>query len=72
MKQRIVRFEQDEAGDWRAQLACGHYQHVRHQPPLMSRPWVLTEAGRTSKIGMELNCQKCDTPTTGPTTDNPT
>lgn len=50
----------DEHGDWRAELDCGHYQHVRHNPPLMTRYWVLTEAGRASRIGFALDCKRCD------------
>jgi hypothetical protein len=46
MKRRIKGFEMDEHGDWRAELECGHFQHVRHGPPLMTRSWVLTEEGR--------------------------
>ena len=60
MKQQIVGFEQDELGDWRAILACGHRQHVRHNPPLVNRPWVLTQAGRDSFVGHELDCKLCD------------
>jgi hypothetical protein len=60
MKRKIINFDQDEAGDWRAELDCGHFQHVRHKPPLMIRQWVLTEAGRRKKIGAELECKKCD------------
>ncbi|HZJ45790.1 MAG TPA: DUF3565 domain-containing protein [Pyrinomonadaceae bacterium] len=60
MKRRIIRFETDEHGDWRAELDCGHFQHVRHDPPLITRPWVLTEAGRASRIGLELDCKPCD------------
>lgn len=60
MKQEIVAFEKDEVGDWRAILACGHKQHVRHNPPLANRPWVLTEAGRQRFIGFVLNCKLCD------------
>ena len=29
----ITGFHQDAAGDWVAELACGHAQHVRHRPP---------------------------------------
>jgi len=43
-----------------AKLSCRHYQHVRHDPPLRVREWVLTAEGRTSRIGQELNCKKCD------------
>lgn len=60
MLQEIVAFEQDELGDWAAVLACGHKQHVRHVPPFFSRPWVLTEAGRASRLGVLLRCVGCD------------
>ena len=60
MQQPIIDFAQDEAGDWVAHLACGHRQHVRHQPPWINRPWVLTEAGRAEKVGICLNCKQCD------------
>ena len=60
MKQKIVGFHQDEEGHWVAELACGHSQHVRHDPPLVSRPWVLTEAGRQQSLGFELVCKLCD------------
>lgn len=60
MKRKIVAFEQDDENHWRAELECGHYQHVRHDPPLRTREWVLSERGRESKIGEELECRKCD------------
>ncbi|MEX2600235.1 MAG: DUF3565 domain-containing protein [Balneolaceae bacterium] len=60
MKQPITRFFQDEIGDWVAQLQCGHTQHVRHDPPWQLRPWVETEDGRKSRLGMELDCKECD------------
>ena len=60
MKQKIVGFDQDDDRDWRAKLACGHYQHVRHDPPLTTREWTLTEYGREQKLGGELECRKCD------------
>ncbi len=60
VKQKIVAFEQGEDGDWLAVLACGHRQHVRHNPPLVSRPWVQTETGRNQFLGYELNCKRCD------------
>lgn len=60
MNQKITGFDQDAEGDWRARLACGHYQHVRHDPPLRTREWVLTETGRNEKLGAELECKKCD------------
>lgn len=60
MRQPIVGFNLDDDGHWRAELACGHMQHVRHDPPLISRPWVLTPEGRASMIGQVLNCKRCD------------
>ncbi|UTW12426.1 DUF3565 domain-containing protein [Marinobacterium rhizophilum] len=60
MKQPITGYHLDEQGDWVAQLACGHFQHVRHNPPWMNRPWVVTEQGRQSKLGVMLECRKCD------------
>lgn len=60
MEQKIVGFRQDELGDWMAELACGHTQHVRHQPPFSERPWVLTVTGRQQFLGHVLNCKRCD------------
>lgn len=60
MKQKIIGFDQDDQMDWRAKLICEHYQHVRHDPPLRTRKWVLTETGRNEKVGAELECRKCD------------
>ncbi len=60
MKRKITGFDQDDDGDWRAKLDCRHYQHVRHDPPLIVREWTLTKAGRASRIGQELECKKCD------------
>jgi DNA-directed RNA polymerase specialized sigma24 family protein len=60
MQQVIINFDQDELGDWRAILACGHRQHVRHNPPFANRPWVLTEEGRSRFLGATLECQACD------------
>lgn len=59
MKQSIIAFEQDEVGDWRAILACGHRQHVRHNPPLVTRPWVKTAEGRAQFLGYKLVCKLC-------------
>ena len=59
-QQTIVGFHQDEQRDWVADLACGHTQHVRHRPPWEMRPWVTTEEGRESHLGLVLQCRKCD------------
>jgi hypothetical protein len=60
MQRRMVGFHLDAHGDWVAELECGHAQHVRHRPPWTERPWVLTEEGRASKLGQELDCKLCD------------
>ena len=60
MHQPIIGFHQDDVGDWVADLACGHGQHVRHQPPLSFRPWVLSSEGRRAHLNSILNCKKCD------------
>ena len=59
-KQSIVGYHLDNENHWVAELICGHFQHVRHEPPWWVRPWVLTEEGRNSMIGYELNCKKCE------------
>jgi hypothetical protein len=60
MQQPIAGFHRDEEQHWVAELACGHFQHVRHTPPWIERPWVVTEAGRSAAIGQLLDCRKCD------------
>jgi tellurite resistance-related uncharacterized protein len=60
MDRSIVNFHQDLENHWVADLDCGHTQHVRHNPPLTSRPWVTTLQGREEKIGKTLNCLKCE------------
>ena len=59
-KQPMVGYHLDEENHWVAELSCGHFQHVRHDPPWETRPWVLTEEGRTLMLGYELDCKKCD------------
>ncbi|MDN4503483.1 DUF3565 domain-containing protein [Alteromonadaceae bacterium BrNp21-10] len=68
MRQSIIGYHLDEEQHWVAELACGHNQHVRHNPPWTNRPWVISEAGRQSKMGVELACKKCDE---GAERDNP-
>ena len=60
MSRTITAFFLDEAGHWAARLSCGHGHHMRHVPPLASRPWVLDEAGRAARIGLAVDCLKCD------------
>lgn len=60
MNQAIVGYHLDENADWVAELACGHFQHVRHQPPFINRPWVVSEQGRNTMLGRQLPCKKCE------------
>ena len=60
MQRKITGFHLDEEGHWVAELECGHNQHVRHDPPYVERPWVITEHGRRSRLGQELNCVRFD------------
>ena len=60
MDQAITGFHQDDEHHWVAQLACGHNQHVRHDPPRQLRPWVTTPEGRAEALGRVLACRKCD------------
>ena len=60
MERRVTGFHQDAEAHWVAELKCGHNQHVRHDPPWESRAWVLTPEGRNSRLGICLNCVKCD------------
>jgi hypothetical protein len=60
MQQKIIGYHLDEEHHWVAELDCGHFQHVRHNPPWTVRLWVTTVAGRQQKLGMVLSCKKCD------------
>ena len=60
MLRPIDGYHVDEAGDWVAELGCGHGQHVRHRPPFFQRPWVVTPGGRASMLGTSLECPYCD------------
>jgi len=60
MKQKITGYHLDEENDWVAELECHHGKHVRHQPPFINRPWVITSEGRNEKIGHVLECLKCN------------
>lgn len=61
MKRRIIWFQKDEVGDWVAVMEiCGHTQHMRHNPPFVERPWVLTAEGREQFLGFELDCKECE------------
>ena len=61
MNQPIVGYHRDDEGHWVAELACGHDQHVRHDPPWTLRPWVTSREGRDAHLGKSLACTKCRT-----------
>ena len=60
MTSSIAGFHADAEGHWVAELACGHNQHMRHDPPWQNRPWVLTAEGRQQFIGTEIRCTQCE------------
>ena len=62
MNRKIIGFRQDPDNVWIAELECGHGQHVRHNPPWILRPWVVTAEGRAAHIGQELVCRLCQDP----------
>jgi len=62
LERRIISFTTDDEGHWVAELECGHRQHMRHRPPFESRPWVTTEEGRASRLGVTVECKPCRDP----------
>lgn len=60
MNRHIVGYHLDGEGHWVAELGCGHFQHVRHDPPWTNRPWVAMPEGRARMLGAVLDCKKCD------------
>lgn len=60
MEQKITGFHLDAENHWVADLECGHKQHVRHDPPFVQRPWVISESGRRENLGRKLDCKRCD------------
>jgi len=60
MQQAVIGFHQDEQMHWVVTLACGHTQHVRHDPPWTIREWVISEAERAKRIGASMQCKLCD------------
>ena len=61
MQQPIIGYHKDEQGHWVAQLACGHNQHVRHDPPMMVRDWVTTHstAKNATNTLRSMNAHNC-------------
>jgi tellurite methyltransferase len=60
METTIAGFHLDEVGDWVADLACEHGQHMRHTPPWLVRSWVTTAEGREAQVGTPIDCPLCD------------
>ena len=60
MQSAIINYHLDEEKHWVDELECGHFQHVRHNPPWQNRRWVTSENGRLAKLGELLECSKCD------------
>jgi len=60
MQRAITGFHRDDEGVWVAELSCGHPQHVRHDPPWQSRPWVASDQGRRAQLGTQLDCKLCE------------
>jgi hypothetical protein len=60
MQRKIVGYHQDDEQHWVADLECGHAQHVRHNPPWVNRPWVVSPHGRRRHLGRLLDCKHCD------------
>ncbi len=60
VERSITGYHLDDAGDWVAELACGHNQHVRHRPPFQTRAWVLDADDRRGRLGTPLDCPLCD------------
>ncbi len=61
MRRAIVAYHLDEEQHWVGDLACGHSQHLRHNPPFTERAWVTGERTRASMLGHPLDCKLCDT-----------
>lgn len=60
MKQALTGFRRDDAGEWVAELSCGHDQHMRHRPPFQLREWVLSPEGRAKRACEPVECPLCD------------
>jgi hypothetical protein len=57
---RLSVFIRMKPQDWVADLECGQQQHVRHAPPWLNRPWVVSPEGRQSRFGSSLDCKHCN------------
>ena len=55
----VLDLRQDQEQHWVAVLACGHTQHLRHQPPWQNRHWLLDPQQRNAIIGQPFVCGWC-------------
>lgn len=60
MNQPITGYHKDDQNDWVAELRCGHFQHIRHNPPWEVREWTQSPEERDSHLGHLLYCKKCE------------
>ena len=67
LPRRITGYWRDDEGQWVAELECGHTQHLRHDPPWQSRPWVLTAEGREDRGAVRIGRHIAPSPGREPT-----
>ena len=60
VQRKSIGLHQDEVQDGVADVACGHQQHVRHTPPWVKRPRVVSPEGRRSRFEYALDCADCE------------
>ena len=60
MQRAMVGFRRDDEGDWIAELACLHSQHIRHDPPFWDAAWIEDDDERARRVGQPLDCPLCD------------
>lgn len=59
MERTILGFEQDDEGEWKLLLDCGHQRHLRHDPPRETRPELFEVASREAAVGGKIPCGLC-------------
>src|SRR5690349_25044473 len=60
MHRAMTGFRRDDDGDWIAELACLHSQHIRHDPPFWEAAWIEEDDERARRLGQPLDCPLCD------------
>ena len=61
----------DPTDDGPIGFTCKSFHSLSLDPPLVERPWVLTEAGRARFIGHRLWCKRCEEDARPPATGGP-